>query len=85
MKYFPKLKLLYIGLNKFSKEKSSGLTDETKFDLSSIEKIVLSNIWSNKEGVKDLKYFRFKYLNEIDLSRNDISSIYDIELIYKDI
>ena len=80
MKHFPKLKLLYIGLNKFSKEKSPGLTEETEFDLSSIRNIGLSKIWSTKDGVKDLKYFRFKNLNEIYLSGNNISSIDDIEL-----
>ena len=81
MKNFPKLKSLYIGLNKFSKGiEHDEEMNEKKFDLSSLEEIGLSKIWSDKDGVKDLKYFKFKYLKEIYLSGNNIDSIYDIEL-----
>ena len=82
MKHFPKLKSLYIGLNKFSKgiDRDNNTIDETKFDLSSLEEIDLSKIWSDKDGVKDLQYFKFKYLKEIYLSGNNINSINDIEL-----
>ena len=75
MKHFQKLKILFIGLNKFSTTKNQDITNETKFDLSSIEIIGLSKIWSNEEGVKDLQYFKFRNLNTLYLSGNNINSI----------
>ena len=75
MKHFQKLKILFIGLNKFSTTKNQDITEETKFDLSSIEIIGLSKIWSNEEGVKDLQYFKFRNLNTLYLSGNNINSI----------
>ena len=82
MKHFPKLKKLFIGLNKFNKgiDRENMSKEENKFDLSSIETIGLGKIWSDKNGVKDLKYFKFKNLKEIYLSGNNINSLDDIEL-----
>ena len=75
------MKILYIGLNKFSKGIDRDSTiDETKFDLSSLETIGLTKIWSDEDGVKDLKYFKFKNLQEIYLSGNNINSMDDIVL-----
>ena len=80
-KYFPNLKILYIGLNKFSKGiNRDSIIEETKFDLSSLETIGLTKIWSDEDGVKDLKYFKFKNLQEIYLSGNNINSMDDIVL-----
>ena len=68
-------------MNKFSKGIDRDSTiDETKFDLSSLETIGLTKIWSDEDGVKDLKYFKFKNLQEIYLSGNNINSMDDIVL-----
>ena len=80
-KHFLNLKILYIGLNKFSKGiNRDSIIEETKFDLSSLETIGLTKIWSDEDGVKDLKYFKFKNLQEIYLSGNNINSMDDIVL-----
>ena len=68
-------------MNKFSKGiNRDSIIEETKFDLSSLEEIGLTKIWSDEDGVKDLKYFKFKNLQEIYLSGNNINSMDDIVL-----
>ena len=80
MKHFKKLEKLFIGLNKFSKGRIQDINDKTKYDLSSLKTIGLTKIWSDSNGVKDLQFFKFKYLEEIYLSGNNINSIDDIKL-----
>ena len=80
IKHFKKLEKLFIGLNKFSKGRIQDINDKTKYDLSSLKTIGLTKIWSDSNGVKDLQFFKFKYLEEIYLSGNNINSIDDIEL-----
>ena len=80
MKHFKKLEKLFIGLNKFSKGRIQDINDKTKYDLSSLKTIGLTKIWSDSNGVKDLQFFKFKYLEEIYLSGNNIDSISDIKL-----
>ena len=80
MKHFKKLEKLFIGLNKFSKGRIQDINDKTKYDLSSLKTIGLTKIWCDANGVKDLQFFKFKYLEEIYLSGNNIDSISDIKL-----
>ena len=80
MKHFKKLEKLFIGLNKFSKGRIQDINDETKYDLSSLKTIGLTKIWCDANGVKDLQFFKFKYLEDIYLSGININSIDDIEL-----